>query len=220
MAGFDLPCDWKSGFLMDPLNKQRVGYLTTLKCIDLDEALSVDVTAFTPFPADAGTFEGFSDVIDENKVKVVGVIDSFSFAGGVGDPICISAYVSTENANMLSGKTKDGVKTTKVNELGWWIVNYDTEKKSWYEEAHPKGKKAITGQLNERGGVVSLKVAPQPTKITANIDVSVVNIYLEVIPAANAVYDLHFAESQSTKLVRNWGLKVGESALSALPDTA
>lgn len=220
MPGFNLPCDWKSGFLMDPLKKQRIGYLTALKCIDLDDALKADVTAFTPFPADSGDYAGFSDIIDENKVNVVGIIESYSFAGGVGDPICISAYVSTENANMISGKTKDGVKTTKVNELGWWIVNYDTEKKGWYEEAHPKSKKAITAQLNESGGTVALHVAQEPTKISPNIDVSVVNVYFEVIPAANAVYDFHFAESLSTKLVRNWGLKVGESAASALPDSA
>ena len=174
--------------------------------------------AFTPFPADAGQYAGFGDVVEENKVKVVGVVERFNFGGGVGDPIGFGVYMSMENANMLSGKMKDGVKSTKVSELGWWIVNYDTEKKSWYEESYPQ-KSAITGQLNESSGVVALSVAQEPTKIAKNIDVSVMSVFFEVIPAANAVYDLLFAESLSTKLVRNWGLKVGEAALSAIPDT-
>ena len=32
----DLPCDWKSGFLMDPTNKQRCGYLTAFNGLDLE----------------------------------------------------------------------------------------------------------------------------------------------------------------------------------------
>lgn len=221
MASFELSCDWKAGFLMDPLKKQRVGYLTALNCIDLAEGLAKDITAFTPFSAAEGgenTYNGLGDTVDENKVNVVGVIDNFSFGGGVGDPICISAYVSANNANLLSGKMKDGVKTTKVPSLGWWIVNFDTENKSWYEEAFPLNTTAVTGQLNEGSGEVALQVAPEPTKIAANIDVSVVNVYFEVIPAANQVYNFHFAESLKTKVVRNWGLKVGTSAADALPD--
>jgi len=223
MASFDLSCDWKAGFTMDPLNKQRVGYLTALNCIDLAEGLEADITAFTPFSADPdadgdNTYSGLADVLDENKVQVVGMIESFSFGGGVGDALCISAYLSMGNANMLSGKMKDGVKTTKVPSLGWWIVNFDAENKAWYEESFPLNANAITGQINESGGGVALQVSPEPTKIAANLDVQVVQVYFEVIPAANKVYHFHFAESLKTKVVRNWGLVVGESAEQALPD--
>ena len=46
----DYPCDWKSGFVMDPNKKQRVGYLVELKShAKAFGDLAKDIKVFCPF---------------------------------------------------------------------------------------------------------------------------------------------------------------------------
>lgn len=219
---YDYSCDWRSGFVMDPLKKQRVGYLADLNGFGLSAALAKDIEVYTPFN-ETKTYAGIEDLApatsgDEtsgaNKVKVVGVLESFSWGGGVGDPICISAYISAENANQVQIKQQTTLKTTLIKDLGWWIVNYDEESKSWFEEAHPaSGTPKVAGQLNAPGKTdIRLSVASEPVKVAPNIDVNVYNIYFEVVPAANQAYDLKFATSKSKKFIKGWGMKIGTLA--------
>jgi hypothetical protein len=212
------PCDWKSGFVMDPNKKQRVGYLVTFQGLDMGERLDADVTVFTPYNSAAALQYKGDMAIDENKrIKVVGVIDSFSYNGGVGDPICISAYISAENAATIKGKLQTTLKTTIIKSLSWWIVDFDEENKAWYEQAFPLDPAIVKAQLNAPGGKdIRLQVSDDPTKIAANIDVNVYNIYFEVVPAANDTYVLGFASSSKTPYARNWGLKVGTKAAEAM----
>jgi len=214
----DYTCDWKSGFILDPTKKQRVGYLTDFGGLGMEKPLEKDVIVYTPYQASANEPSLYAGVtIAEKKATVVGVIDSFSFGGGVGDPICISAYISAQNATMLSAKMETTLTTTRVTALGWWICNFDAENKCWFQEAYPKSATTITGQLNAPGGKdVRLAVSQEATKIAPNIDVNVYNVYIEVIPAANETYDFHFAESAKTNFARNWGLKIGTNAAQAM----
>jgi hypothetical protein len=86
---------------MDPSKKQRVGYLVWFQGLDMDSEgfLKQDVEVFTPYAANAANYSEVSSLWDSGagKMKATGVIESFTFGGGVGDPICISAYVSAEN---------------------------------------------------------------------------------------------------------------------------
>jgi hypothetical protein len=216
--GYEFPCDWKSGFVMDPTKKQRVGSLVSFNGIGLtDPGLAPDVTVFTPYNVEGAATNYGKLTIADDKVNVVGVIDNFSWAGGVGDPICISAYCSAENALLVKGLLKMTLKTTSVKALGWWIANFDEETKAWFDEAHPAAPVEITGQLNAPGKKdVRLMVADEPTKIAANIDVNVYNIYFEVVPAANQTCDFHFATASGKNFIKRWGLKVGTQAEAAL----
>jgi hypothetical protein len=211
----NLSCDWRAGFVMDPTQKQRVGYLVSFEGMNMGEYLKPDITVFTPYNNSEQAYSGVS--IDTDKKAVcVGVIESFSYGGGVGDPICISAYISAENAEVLSAKMKTTLDTTMVTSLAWWICNFDEENKVWYEEAHPM-EDAVKGQLNAPGGKdVRLSIAQEATKLAPNIDINVYNLYMEVIPAADATYAFHFATSSKTKYVRSWGLKVGSNAALAM----
>lgn len=213
---FDYPCDWRSGFIMNPTKKQRVGYLTDFKGLDLGDYLKQDIEVFCPFDvAPAYTKALFTP--DTGKIKVVGVIESYSFGGGVGDPISISAYISSENALSLQAKLKTTLTTTVVSQLGWWIANFDEEGKEWFEESFPKAPDVLSAQINAPGKTdLRLHIANEPTKIAANIDVNVVNIYFEVIPAANKTFDLHFATSKAKQFVKRWGLVVGTTATTAV----
>jgi hypothetical protein len=214
---FNFPCDWKSGFVMNPTKKQRVGYLVSFDGIGLSAPLAQDVTVYTPYNVD-GADTGYAPLkVTEDKVNVVGVLDNFSWEGGVGDPICVSGYLSAENALLIKGMQKMTLKTTGIKQLGWWIGNFDEETKKWFNEAHPLAPTEITGQLNAPGGKdVRLAVADEPTKVAANIDVNVYNIYFEVVPAANQTCDFHFASASGKNFVKRWGLKVGTLASTAL----
>src|SRR5690606_32747796 len=183
---YDYPCDWKSGFVINPTKKQRVGYLVSFNGIGLSSALAQDVEVFTPYNVDGAATNYDKLTITEDKVTVVGVLDHFSWNGGVGDPLCVSAYVSAENALLVKGLLKMTLKTTSISQLGFWIANFDEETKAWFDEAHPLAPTEITGQLNAAGkSDVRLSVADEPTKVASNIDVNVYNIYFEVVPAAN-----------------------------------
>jgi hypothetical protein len=213
-------CDWKSGFVMDPSKKQRVGYLVWLQGLDMEGFLQQDVEVFTPYSSSEAAYAEVSSLWqkDVSKMKATGVIESLTFAGGVGDPICVSAYVSAENGQALKAKMQTTLKTTKITKLAWWIVNFDEENKVWFEESFPLTPATMTGQLNAPGGKdIRLVVADEATKIAPTIDVNVYNIYFEIVPAANSTYTLNFATSVKTKFVRNWGLKVGTKAAEALP---
>jgi hypothetical protein len=221
----DLACDWKSGFVMDPTKKQRCGYLVGFNGLGLNqepdkESDAYKIRVFTPYNAAALEYTQVKvDDLDGQKVlNCIGIIESFSFAGGVGDPICISAYVSSEFANQLKAKQKASLETTLIKKLGWWVVNYDVDDKSWFEEAFPKGNTdsgdgMVMGQLNASGGKdVRLSIAEAPTLIAPNLDVQVFNIYFEIVPASDTTYALAFRQGKTKAFVKGWGLQVGSVA--------
>ena len=214
-AGLNYSCDWKSGFVFDPSNKGRVGYLIDLEGLDMDGYLKQDIEVFHPFQGEAGYSGGAGG--DEPTLTCAGVIDSFSFGGGVGDPLCISAYISAENAEMLQGKLKSTLTTNKITKLAWWIVDFDEENKAWFEECYPKDPEEVDGQLNAvAGGGNAITIATTATKIAPTLDLNVYNLYFEVVPAASSTFTFHLATSSKTKAVRNWGLKVGTNAEAAM----
>jgi hypothetical protein len=221
----DLPCDWKSAFVMDPTKKQRCGYLTAFNGLDLNNEPVADkdeykVRVFTPYNAPSKAYElvNIEDIDGAKALNCIGVIDSFSFGGGVGDPLCISAYVSTEFANQLKAKQKASLTTTVIKKLGWWVCNYDVEEKAWFEEAFPRGSTDkgggfVAGQLNAKGGKdVALQIAEEGTKISSTLDIQVFHIYFEVVPGSDATYALNFAQAKTKPFVKGWGLQVGNIA--------
>lgn len=214
---FNYACDWKSGFVMDPNRKQRVGYLVQFQGLNMQDFLKPDIDVFTPYNSAEASYGEVTLEQETGKITVVGVLDSFSWGGAVGDGLCFGAYISAENAEVLSAKTKTTLDTNVVNQLAWWIVNFDEENKVWFEECHPLEPTVVQGQINAPpGGSVALHVSPEPTKVASNIDINVYNVYFEVIPAANETFALHFATSLKTKFVKNWGLKIGTNAAAAV----
>lgn len=213
----DLTCDWRSGFVMDPQKKQRVGYLVHFEGLNMDDFLKQDIEVFTPYNSSETNYGEVDVDADNTKVTVVGVLDSFYWGGGVGDPVVLSSYISAENAEVLSAKMKTTLDTNIVSNFAWWIVNFDEENKVWYEEAYPLDPETCSGQINAPGGKdMKISVASAATKVHPQVDVNVYNFYVEVIPAANSTFNFHFATSMKTKYVKNWGLKIGTNAEAAM----
>lgn len=222
---FDLPCNWRAGFVMDPTKKQRFGYVTSLDGFGLSAALAADIQVYTPFntgaaPTYAGISAGYvAPTADAptGSAKVVAVVEHFSWNGGVGDPISISMYMSQENATQIKALQQLTLKTTTIKKIGWWIANYDEEVKKWFEEAMPKAPTDVSGQINAPGkNDIRLHVASDPEKVAPNIDVNVYNVHIEIVPAANVQHTLHFANSDQKKVVKSWGLVVGTMAKSSV----
>ena len=213
---YNLPCDWRSGFVMDPTKKPRLGYLVWFQGLNMVDFLKQDIKTSTQYKTPTN-YKGVTIDPTTGQLTSTGVIDSFSWAGGVSDPLCISAYISQENATILKNQMMGTLKTTTIKKLAWWICNFSLENKVWYEEAWPASALAVTGQLNAPGGKdVRLNLATDPTKIAQNIDVNVYNVYFEVVPAANAIYTLGFATSPKAFYKLKWGLQVASDPTSAL----
>jgi hypothetical protein len=210
---------------MDPTRKQRCGYLLAFNGLGLDDKVpskeddNYKIRVFTPYNGAETKYKTVTvdDIDGQKALDCIGVIDHFSFAGGAGDPIGISAYISTEFASQLKAKQKASLTTTIVTKLAWWVVNYDVEEKAWYEEAYPIGTTAaknelVAGQLNATGGNIALQIAEEPTKIASNIDVQVFQLYFEIVPGSDQTYALNFAQGKTKSFVKGWGLQVGAIA--------
>lgn len=203
-AVINLPCDWKSAFIMDPSIRTRLGYLVAFGGLGYDDFLRQDITVFTPNDDNATyntPYEG-ALMVDAKKLACFGVIDSFLFGGGIGDPISVSAYISAENAQYIMGLDKYGLRDPSI-QFGWLILNYDSENKTWYQEAYPLDSGLVSGQIAMPGGQPRIMVSPEATRIAPNIDINVYNLYFEAVPADKA--QLHFASNYNTKFVRSWG---------------
>jgi len=210
------PCDWKSGFVMDPTKKQRFGYLTAFNGLGLAAALATDISVFCPY--NNATAPAYTPVaIANNKVSVVGVVENVNWNGGVGDAFSFSVYMSSENAMLLKTLQQMTLKTTSISALGFWIADFDEEVKAWFEQAHPLAPLSLTCQLNAPTPKdIRLHVADEPVKVAAGIDVNVYNVYFEVVPAANQTATFNLATSSTKKVAKNWGLVVGTLAKGAL----
>jgi hypothetical protein len=202
------PCDWKAGFVPDPVKKERVGYVTDFNGVGLAAALAKDLTVHAPFAGLTPTYTPLTE--SGGTVHVVGVIESVSWGGGVGDPFIVSCYMSQENAHLLKTLKSATLKTTSVASFGFWIGDYDPESKKWFEAFHPLAPAKVVGQINTVGrNDVRLHVSDEAVKVSPSSEVGVYNVYFEVVPAANQTATFHVATSPTMKSVLPWGFAVG-----------
>lgn len=201
---FDLECSVASGFMMAPNAHRRVGYVTALDGLGLPAGgLKPDLTVTRPVKGD--------------RVPVVGVLERFSWAGGVGDFIQVDFYISQENAFQLKALQQVTLKNAVVKQIGWWIADYDQENKVWFEQSYP---------LSPPSGIIAgkdkpaLEVALSPAQVQDGIDVEAYKITIRVAPAANLAYDLHFANSAKKQNVKSWGLVVGSLGTAEVPPSS
>ena len=200
----------------------RLGYITMLQLQGTKPiSLSQDLKVTVPYQAGAPAYSGITSTPTSpagkapptaGTAQVVGIIAKFEWSGGVGDLIAIDFYVSQANAVQLKALQQQALMSTKINQLGWWIADYDQEAKKWYEAAYPQGTRAITGLIANKGSpALDVILTPVMTKNTPLYKVS-----LRVTPGANVAYPLYFAHSYGKPAVKNWGLVVGSQAGAAL----
>ena len=193
---YNYACDFTAGFIQDPNENQRVGYVTAFAGLSLAQALKADLTIINPETV--------------ANMTVVGVIAQFEWNGGVGNPLEIEMYVSQENAAQLKTLQLSTLKTTTVSELDYLILDYDQEVKRWFTQAAP-AQPPLSGIL--AGGTnPELNVDMTPVAVKDGIDVYVYKVTVQIAPAANKEYALTFANSATTPVAKAWGLVVGSTA--------
>jgi hypothetical protein len=214
---FEYDCDMAGGFVMDPNEQKRIGYITALNGFGLAEPLVQDLTVSLPFNKQGGpsvkSLNYVAPTPDKplGAVKVVGVLDKFSWEGGVCDPIKLDFYVSQDNAMQIVSLQHRALKTTNVT-VAWWIADYDQEDKKWFEQAYPINSLGggIAGNINGRDDP-ELDVTLEPEQVKNGVDVNVYKVELSVVPSGVKKYKLHFASSSDQNVVRVWGIILGQT---------
>jgi hypothetical protein len=193
---FNYACDFTAGFVQDPNEQQRVGYVTAFAGLGLPQALKADLTILDPQTV--------------ANLTVVGVIAQFEWNGGVGNPLEIQMYVSQENAAQLKMLQQTTLKTTNVTALNYLILDYDQEVKQWFTQAAP-AQPPLSG-IVAGGSNPELNVDMTPVAVKDGVDVYVYKVSVQLAPAANKAYVLTFANSATTPMAKAWGLVVGSTA--------
>jgi hypothetical protein len=196
-VAYEFDCNTSAGFVMDPNQHVRVGWVTALDGFGLPAGgLKADLQVYNPM-----TVQGGKPV----AMSVIGVLEKFTWAGGVGDPLVLDFYVSQENASQLKMLQQTVLKNLAVKAVNLNIIDYDQEVKTWFT-AFTSGQLSgiITGKANPQLNVDLNPVVPKD-----GIDVNVYKVSISISPAANLSYPLKFATSSTKTVVKSWGLVVG-----------
>jgi hypothetical protein len=201
---FAFDCSRESGFVMDLNEPKRVGYIIELEGFGLGQPMEQDLVVSLPYitPSFTGLIVQESTAVPKTA-KVVGVIEKFEWAGGIGDALKFEFYASQPNAFAIKALQQAALKTTAVDKLVWWICDYDQETKRWFEQSYPL-QPAITGRVAGKGNP-ELEVDLSPVSAKDGVDVNVYKITVGVAPAANKPYQLHFANSSGRPVAKAWG---------------
>jgi hypothetical protein len=190
-------CNMSAGFVMDPNQHVRVGWVTGLDGFGLPAGgLKADLQVQNPMTVTGGKPEVMS---------VIGVLEKFTWAGGVGDPLMLDFYVSQENASQLKMLQQTVLKNLAVKAANLNIIDYDQEVKTWFT-AFASGQ--LSGIITNKGNP-QLDVDLNPVAVKDGIDVNVYQITISISPAANQAYPLKLATSSAKTIVKSWGLVVG-----------
>jgi hypothetical protein len=221
---FEFDCVREAGFAMDPNQPQRFGYVLAFDGLGIEgsPAFKPDVQVSVPFNSDgpAYRYPGISiaktaSATGVGAASVIGIVEKFTWGGGVGDAVHLNFWCSQVNANQINSLQQRALKNTTIDKLGWWIADYDAETKSWYEASYPQDPTTIAGTI--AGGdnpLLDVDLAGAPVK--DGVDIMVYKVSISVAPAANEAYALMFANSVNKPTAKAWGLQVGTLSADSL----
>ena len=188
-------CSVSSGFVMDPNEHQRIGWVTKLDGFGLPVGgIKTDLQVSDPLTAGNGK---------PLVVPVAGVLEKFSWAGGTGDPLQLDFYVSQENAFQIKALQQTTLTNTAVKVLDFLIADYDQEAKAWFTALIPG--QPLGGTITGKGNP-QLNVDLTPVPVKDGIDVNVYKVSIAIAPQAHQVYALKLASSSTRTVVKSWGV--------------
>ena len=194
----ELECSVSSGFVMDPNEHQRIGWLTKLDGFGLPTGgLQADLQVSDPLAAGNGK---------PMVVPVAGVLEKLSWAGGAADPLHLDFYVSQQNAAQIKALQQTALKNTAVKVLDLLVVDYDQGAKAWFTELIPG--QPLSGTIAGQGNP-QLNVDLTPVPVKDGIDVNVYKVSIAVSPQAHQVYTLKLSSSSTRTVVKSWGVASG-----------
>jgi len=194
---FEFDCNKSAAFVMDPNEHARVGWVTALDGFGLAAGgLAKDLKVSNPMTVTNGRPEVMS---------VIGVLEKFTWAGGVGDPLKLDLYASQENAFQIKALQQTALKNLVVKAANLSVIDYDQEVKTWFTALAPE---QLSGVITNKDNP-ELDVDLNPVVATDGIDVNVYKVHISISPTANLSYTLKFANSSTKTVAKSWGLVVG-----------
>jgi len=197
MADIKFSCDVEQGFNFQKDAQKTVGHLIAMTIGANDPETKSDMKCELP------TSES------QEKEDVVGVMESFEWKGGHGDPIIINCQISTYNKQKLELLRHKKLKNTELK-LKFIIWQYDPTTKTWFIACSngADGNPALEG-LIQKGEPLNLVVdaaapgsavlSPENWKLTVGI-----------MPKTEEAQTIMYATGSggTMKIIKAWGVKV------------
>ncbi|KXS10394.1 hypothetical protein M427DRAFT_74175 [Gonapodya prolifera JEL478] len=188
---YQYQCDRQSGFIFDSYTHNRFGYVHSFSGLNSDVSIAYN----RPTPSGAGCDPSIMSA--QARGVVVGVIETFTWAGGPTDGIDIVFWVSWQSATALKASQQSQTNLPSQITFSASVIDYDLASQQWFYDFCP----AATLQ----GTISRLDVSLQPEPISYGIDVNIYKVAMTVLPPKNYKFVLRLASSPSNKLNKAWG---------------
>jgi hypothetical protein len=136
---------------------------------------------------------------------VVGVLTSFAWAGGDGDPMDMKFEVSTANKLVLQNLLH-GTLTNTTETFSLVIFEYDAEAQTFYEALQPVDP-PFHGIIEKADNKLALAVSTTPGPVPSPVNYPA---SMSAVPDPNAgTQGVQFASSSDSNVVKPWGIDLG-----------
>lgn len=186
MADYSFPCDVVQGFNFNPDVQTKVGHIETIDIAERGELVS-DLEVDNP--------------LDRSKIKVFGIVSDIYWSGGITDPIQFSCQVSVTNKKSLQKMVRLDMSNTNVK-FKFTIYSYDPDNKKYFTAYWSEAE--LLGLIEKMGGDLNINIDED-----AGYEVQSPENYafsLGVAPVDDQAQEVHFAVSETDKMVKQWGI--------------
>jgi hypothetical protein len=192
MAAVVKNCSVSQAFNFQKDSQETVGHVTKL---------TIGTQALTP------SLEVVDPTDFTKKVKVVGVLSSIAWEGGITEPLAFSCQIGTVNKNIVALLAHKDLSNTEVK-VAFNVYDYDPQTKTFYKSLHTNDVEMMA-LVHKTGGQLHIAVSEQASSEVPNpLNYS---MSLGAMPASTASDPnvVHIAVSSTDKLAKQWGLKQG-----------
>jgi hypothetical protein len=195
MADIKFSCDVEQGFNFQKDNQKTVGHLISVKIGAGDPEIKSDMKVEIP-------------TSDGEKQDVVGVMESFEWKGGHGDPIIINCQCSTFNKQKIELLRHKKLKNTELK-LKFIIWQYDPVEKAYFIVCQngADGNPPLEGLIQKGEPLQLLVDAAAPG--TAVLNPENWKMTVGIMPKTEEAQSIYYATgSGDMKICKAWGVKV------------
>jgi hypothetical protein len=187
MPVYSRPCDIYQGYNFKKDKQTTVGYITAMK---IDKVtLKADQTVQSP--------------LDGKDLKVVAVLNNFTWQTGVTDALYLSGQLATENRQSVALLAYDDLAKVEVD-YNFMVLEYDPVAQKYYKGCSVDAD--LKGLLEKNGQDLNLSVSDEVSPEVQSPLNYTFQIGIMPQPSAQTVT---IATSVDGKVVKAWGLKVG-----------
>ena len=191
MATTSFNCSVSQGFNFEKDAQTVVGHLTSLKIGTKEFAKDIEVIDPTA-------------IIDNTKVKVVGIMSGIYWKGGFADPLSFNCQISAVNKQDAVVLQHSNLSDTTV-ECDFVVYDYDPVAKVYFKTFH-NDTTTLQGLVEKSGGELSLGIEmDQGMEVVSPKNFG---FYLGIAPQEKT-QTLHYGVSTTGKFSKAWGVSIG-----------